>query len=526
MRVATLVTVGSALLRAQSPHDIVDVLVRQVIARLGGDGALICRVDRQAGELRAVTFEGFAPSSVAAFSPLPLDANLPLCRAARTGEEVWVSTAADRASDFPELAEQLPPVATASLPVILPDGDAVVFGFRFGGEHRFERAEKDYLRVVVIMAAQALTRLTSSKGERLNHVDLDRSGEAELRSRLLDELSEAQRLARLGSWRWMTANEAIVWSPEMFRIFGIDPQASGVTFKQALAERRHPADGQSMTQARDRALRDHQPFTVRQRINHPDLGVRHILIRGEVMQDAEGEVIGLHGTAQDVTEEAQVREELTLRDERDRVAADLHDLTIQRLFALGMSLSSRAARAPHVADVVQPAIDDLDDIIRELRTVIFGLRREAGSTDLRGSVIDLATESRRALGFLPTVHFTGPVESVTSEILTSEVLGVVREALSNVARHARAEAASIEVAVNGSDLEVTVSDNGIGPVHAASSDRSEGYGLRNMRQRATRLGGTLHVETRPGGGTLVRWTAPYAEAPGGVLDPRETPAAG
>lgn len=200
------------------------------------------------------------------------------------------------------------------------------------------------------------------------------------------------------------------------------------------------------------------------------------------------------------------REQLTLRDERDRMAADLHDLTIQRVFALGLALSSTAVREPRLAPLLEPLIEETDAIIRELRGVIFGIRSDGGSGSLRHRVGVLVHDSARGLGFTPSLEFAGPVDSACDEQLASEVLAVLRETLSNVARHAQASQAGIRIAAREGRLSVTVTDDGLGLPAPAGA----GHGLGNIRVRAARLGGRVELSAPAGGGTSVSWQVPLA----------------
>lgn len=202
----------------------------------------------------------------------------------------------------------------------------------------------------------------------------------------------------------------------------------------------------------------------------------------------------------------EAQEQLTLRDERDRMAADLHDLTIQRVFALGLALSSTAVREPRLAPLLEPLIEETDGIIRELRGVIFGIRSDPHTGSLRQRVGVLVHDSARGLGFAPSLEFTGPVDSACDDQLAGEVLAVLRETLSNVARHAEATEAAIRVAVVDSRLAVTVTDDGIGVRDTAGP----GHGLGNLRVRAARLGGRVELSAPPGGGTSVSWQVPLA----------------
>jgi signal transduction histidine kinase len=197
--------------------------------------------------------------------------------------------------------------------------------------------------------------------------------------------------------------------------------------------------------------------------------------------------------------------ELTLSEEHDRLATELHDTSIQRIFALGLALSSLARRNPELEPTLSPLIQETDQIVREIRTVIFDLGREEGTEGLRAHVADLAGESVRALGFTPTVAFSGPVDGDAVEHLEPELLAVLREMLSNVAAHAHATRAGIELAVEDGWVRVGVTDDGVGIGPAPEA----GYGLTSMRRRAARLGGTAELRPGPDGtGTVAEWRVP------------------
>jgi signal transduction histidine kinase len=201
----------------------------------------------------------------------------------------------------------------------------------------------------------------------------------------------------------------------------------------------------------------------------------------------------------------RAQRDLVLREEHDRLATDLHDLTIQRIFALGLALTALARRNPELAGAVAPLIEETDRIVREVRTVIFDLGRAEISESLRGHVLDLAEESTRALGFAPHVEFAGPVDTLADTEMSAAVLAVLREALSNVARHARATRADIRLSVENGVLRLTVLDDGVGIDESATA----GYGLGNMASRAARFGGTASVRKRADGdGTVLDWQAP------------------
>ncbi|MEW6473421.1 MAG: GAF domain-containing protein [Actinomycetota bacterium] len=261
--------------------------------------------------------------------------------------------------------------------------------------------------------------------------------------------------------------------------------------------------------------------------NHPPmrsfLGVP-ILVRGEVFgnlyltdkksaevfTDVDEELtVALAGAAGVAIENARLHArlgELVLLEDRERIAKDLHDTVIQRLFATGLSLqgTARLAQRPDVASRIQDAVEDLDITVKHIRTVIFGLETAAGRGDgVRSRAMTLTREASGPLGFLPEVTFDGPVDTLVPDDVGRELLATMREALSNVARHAGASHVQVRIAA-GAEIVLQVVDDGRGV-----PDRpSEGLGLRNMASRAEALGGRFSVRPAEGGGTVVEWAVP------------------
>ena len=198
--------------------------------------------------------------------------------------------------------------------------------------------------------------------------------------------------------------------------------------------------------------------------------------------------------------------ELALVEDRERIARDLHDTVIQRLFATGLSLqgTARLAQRPEVSARLQGAIDDLDETVKQIRSAIFELQttRPLGR-GLRDEILGLADEASRPLGFDAHVVFDGPVDTGIDERVCQHLLAVLREALSNVARHAHASRVDVELTVDN-DVLLEVADDGVGVGPATLA----GKGLGNMASRAKSLGGDCRVEPGPRGGTVVTWRVP------------------
>jgi signal transduction histidine kinase len=195
-------------------------------------------------------------------------------------------------------------------------------------------------------------------------------------------------------------------------------------------------------------------------------------------------------------------------DERERIAADLHDHVIQRLFAAGLSLQRTAGSlgGGEATERILATVDDLDATIRQIRTSIFQLQQlpQMRAPGLRARLLDVATDLTPVLGFEPAVRFSGVIDAVADDV-GEDVLAVVRESLSNVARHAHAAAAEVDVAATADRLTVDVRDDGVGL--GPTGRRS---GLDNLRRRAEHRGGTCTVGPREPTGTWLSWSVPLA----------------
>ncbi|HTJ72484.1 MAG TPA: GAF domain-containing protein [Actinospica sp.] len=194
--------------------------------------------------------------------------------------------------------------------------------------------------------------------------------------------------------------------------------------------------------------------------------------------------------------------------DRDRIGRDLHDLAIQRLFATSMSLQAayKITRNPEVARRVNQAIGDLDETIKVIRSTIFSLsahEMDQDTTGVRAAVIEICERATAVLGYAPAVRFTGPIDTLVGELTADHLLAVLREALSNAARHAHATTVEVDLTADTTTSTLTVTDNGIGI--PAGGRRS---GLANQRERAEQLGGTCTATPGPTGGTKLTWTVP------------------
>ena len=199
---------------------------------------------------------------------------------------------------------------------------------------------------------------------------------------------------------------------------------------------------------------------------------------------------------------------MAVLDERERLARDLHDTVIQQLFAAGLSLQSIAGRVSPPVEVerLNGVIADIDGTIRQIRSTIFELGLASSPRGLRASVVDLAKELRAVLEFDVDVSFDGPVDTTVTDEIAEHLLATLREALTNIGRHAEASRARVTLSVDSEMCSLQVLDDGLGIENGQG--RGGGNGLGNMRRRAEKLDGSFEIGTPGSGGTLLIWQVP------------------
>lgn len=221
--------------------------------------------------------------------------------------------------------------------------------------------------------------------------------------------------------------------------------------------------------------------------------------------------------ALDLADSLAHRDQSALIEERDRIARDLHDHVIQRLFAVGLTMqyigTDPGVDSATLMERVRASVEEIDDTIKQIRTTIYRLRGPIVSPDasLRTQTTRLLDDLESVLGFRPDLTIDGPVDFGVDDDLIDDCIAVLREALTNVARHAAATRVAVSIVVSARGVELRVDDDGRGL--GGSSRRS---GLANLRKRAEHRAGTLSIESGPSGGTSVLWAVP-AGPPGDTV---------
>lgn len=234
---------------------------------------------------------------------------------------------------------------------------------------------------------------------------------------------------------------------------------------------------------------------------------------GEFTSRDEALIVALATTAGVAIENARLQDrlgEVRVLEDRERIARDLHDTVIQRMFASGLRLQGLAAREtdPEVVNRLQEVIDDLDETVRDIRTTIFELQRpRIPGRSTRQEIIDIVDELVEPSGIVADIRFDGPIDLAVPDAIADHLEATVREAVTNAVRHAGCGCIHIDVTV-ADDVTARIADDGRG----IDDDHPAGNGLRNLRSRALELGGDCSITRGAAGGTVVEWRVPLHTA--------------
>jgi PAS domain S-box-containing protein len=337
-------------------------------------------------------------------------------------------------------------------------------------------------------------------------------------------LAESQKLAHIGSWEWEMASNRVRWSDELYRLLGVEPGSEEVSYELYLSTI-YPDDRDLVTETIERADAENAPFAFEHRVLMPDGRVRWLFSRGQVVTDESGSPIRMRGTAQDITERklheaelhrlnAELRARLedlaasrarivTAGDvERRRLERNLHDGAQQRLVTLSVSLRlalEKLGDDPEAArELLVGATDELTVALEELRELARGLHPAVLTEHGLGPAVETLASRvpvRVEVVETPPARLAEPIEAAAYYMIA--------EALTNVAKHARAGTVRVSVVQDGDAVVVEVADDGVG-----GADTATGSGLRGLCDRVEALGGTLELTSPAGDGTTLRAEIP------------------
>ncbi len=343
-------------------------------------------------------------------------------------------------------------------------------------------------------------------------------------------LNDAQKLAHVGCCQYSPLDDRIIWSDELYRIHGLDPATFSPSFASAM-KCVHPMDRGRWADTIALALRNGEPFTTEHRLLRVDGKVRHVLALGEVMKDAGGRSRRLLWSVLDVTDQKQTEESLRgsaeqlkalsrrlveiQEAERRQLSRELHDRVGQNLTALSINLDmlnrslsgersdEQRQRLSDSSALLEATVDSIENVVAELRPPMLD------DYGLLPALNWYAKDFSRRTGIAVTVSGSDTDERVPAEMAIT-FFRIAQEALTNVAKHARAARAEIVFERTASHCFMTVADNGIGLERAPDRDteRRPRLGMVTMRERAQAVGASFLVRTLPGGGTEVAVRVP------------------
>jgi PAS domain S-box-containing protein len=336
-------------------------------------------------------------------------------------------------------------------------------------------------------------------------------------------LSEAQRVAHVGSWEWDIRQDVVTWSDELFAVYGVDPSRFTGRYESFLACV-HPGDVEHTQAVIRQALERRSAFVYEHRLIRSDGAVRMVHARGEVICDPDGQPIRMVGTALDITEIWESRQQLRAlaarldairEDERRTLSREIHDQVGQGLTALKLDLAGLRSRVP-AAPELETRMARMDTLIDE---ALATARRVAA--DLRPVLLEDLGLTAAIEGQVRDFHArTGIPWAVAApkelppvdDAAALALYRILQEALTNVARHAQARQLKVGLAATATELVLTVEDDGRG-ITAADLARTTTLGLLGMRERALVVGGSVSVAPRPSGGTVLTARVPLQGAP-------------
>lgn len=343
------------------------------------------------------------------------------------------------------------------------------------------------------------------------------------------KLTEAQKIAKVGSWEWDIKEETseIVWSDEVYRIFGLEKKDFDMNY-DTYTSHIHPDDKDKVEEMIKQSYKNREPFSLQHRIIRGDGECRHVSCRGRTVSENEGESLKMLGTIQDITEqkerenqlqvyseklrELSERIERTREEERTRIAREIHDELGQMLTVLkiDMSLCNEAVKRK-ISDELSDFVDrEMQQMMNRVNTIIESVH--SITTKLRPEVLDdleiteavewQAKELAQRVGLSVELNSSLDITSDITDEQKTTLFRIFQEAMNNIVRHAEATKVNIDFKKRGGDLLLIIKDDGIGITQQEKDARSS-FGIIGMRERARFLGGDIYIESQRGKGTQI-----------------------
>jgi signal transduction histidine kinase len=337
------------------------------------------------------------------------------------------------------------------------------------------------------------------------------------------ELAEAYRLAGLGAWQWEPTDDKVIWSEELYRIAGRDPNLPAVSYGEH-SKLYTPESWERLRQAVQNALNNGTAYELDLQLVRTDGTTRWVHARGEAQRDALGRIVLLRGTVQDIAERKKAEELLRFfpgrliiaqEEERRHIARELHDDFSQRMALLQIGLKQFEQDANGLSGKARQKLHHCAEIVAEISSDIHDLshRLRPSRLDVLGLVASL-TGICREFSENHRLHVQFAYHDIPKQISKDVTLCLYRtaqEALQNIVKHSGATEAKVELSGFGDRIELCVLDAGVG-FDPQSAKTRDGFGLASMNERLRLVGGDLRVESEPSHGTRIRARAPLPAA--------------
>lgn len=482
----------AAALATRPSLQVIADLTADTLRPLDAAGAAVMAVHDDGGVIDIAT-AGVSDAVLDKLGPMVVDGNSPILSALTRQQAIWLDSRPRVAELFPPFAAlDVPWQAYAAAPLMIDGRMVGAVAIPFATHRRFTAIDRTCIRSVYALVANAINEFRHA-------AELCDQPQPALRP-LLERIADGVVILDVRADRIVYVNPAMTTLTGLTRseltAMGRDDVVEHLNLRWHDVARPHRSRTPAVEAGVACCTVTAADGTERElELHHSDIDVSGY--RMTVLID----VTDRTGAAArgDALREA-------VWEERDRLARDLHDGVVQSVFATSLTLAAAALRAPaSVRGDIEDAIDGLDGVVQQLRSTVFGLTRPRSSGgDAADLLRTIAAKSARSLGFQPAVDVVGDVELVTDPELLGHLVLAAREALSNVARHARASAVSLTLDVCAASVDLVVSDNGVG----FAAGRPTGDGIDNLRRRAEECGGTCTITSRPGAGTSVRWSVP------------------
>ncbi len=543
-RIARLQQITAALTGVATTVQMAQTIFEHGIRATGASAGILVELVDEGREIKTVASRGYPPAAVST-ELVTLSLGTPLSDCILKKRVVWIRSQQEFEARYPKVGKvrrSFGIEATVSLPLIVGNRVLGALSFSFIDKREFESEEREFFLAVARQCAQAFERALSEQALR----------ESE------SMLADAQRIARIGSWRWDIPSGRLRWSDGLYAIYGVDRKNFSPTL-QSFADYIHPDDRQIVEQKIDQLISTGAAVDFEFRICTETGGVRVMRAIGQVTEfDNSGKPLVIIGANHDITE--QKRAEEALRDlnlqlerrveertaelqeanlllqknksrlqvlaqrlvevqeeERRAIAQELHDRVGQSLLALRLNLNTvRDQLSEQEMEDLRIRLSDSMDLAAEVMIVVRDVMSNLRPTELDDYGLEAVLRTKldsfsSRFGIKSRLETPGSLAPHFDPSIEMTLFRISQEALANIARHAQASEVSLSLWQDEATVYLTVEDNGVGFDVEQNENRTGVHGVMIMRERAEAVHGNLHVSSRIGQGTKIEVSIPLLQ---------------